>query len=205
MRQPYFVDRCSPAEGQHPTGFAVRQAPTPIDPNFDAIPADAAVIVVLANVGYGGWRRALAEAERICDEHNARWRASQGLPDPDPFPGDNTPDLTDPVVAAYAGGRVRGPGETPLAGYVVPEEFARDVLDGVQGAEPLAPITPERAAELLERIGLPTRALARWTGRAEASLRQMLARQRAMPEPLAIWLAELELWVATHEPPEKVR
>ncbi len=66
-------------------------------------------------------------------------------------------------------------------------------------------MTPERMREIRERMHLPVRSLARWTDRAESTLRDMEAGKRAIPPAFAAWLARLGGWLEKNEPPEKTR
>lgn len=66
-------------------------------------------------------------------------------------------------------------------------------------------MTPERMREIRETMHLPVRSLARWTDRAESTLRAMEAGQRPIPADLARWLEQLERWQKKFPPPEKTR
>jgi plasmid maintenance system antidote protein VapI len=59
--------------------------------------------------------------------------------------------------------------------------------------------------EIREAMHLPVRSLARWTDRAESTLRAMEAGQRPIPADLAAWLAGLGRWQEKHPPPKKTR
>lgn len=194
MKQPYFVAaiiRDDAPPRAMPTGYAVRMAPEPVDPDPEVYP-DSVLVGYFMSPAAGGWRRALAAAQRLCDERNAKWRDEHGLALPVPEPVvDPGPDLTDPAVAAFVAARKGVQGAEPLA---APRE-----------ARPLDPIDASRAKALLDRMQMPVRSIARWTVRSESSWRQMLSGERAFPPALAAWMAELEAWVAAHQPPEKAR
>lgn len=59
--------------------------------------------------------------------------------------------------------------------------------------------------EIRERMHLPMRALARWSDRAEGSLRAMEAGTRPIPQAFADWLEQLGRWQEKHPPPGKNR
>jgi DNA-binding transcriptional regulator YiaG len=66
-------------------------------------------------------------------------------------------------------------------------------------------MTPTRFRAIREAAHLTTRGLARWTDRAESTLRQMEAEQRAIPAELAAWMEKFGRWIDAHPPPEKRR
>ena len=66
-------------------------------------------------------------------------------------------------------------------------------------------MTPDRMRQLRFRMGdMPVRVLARWTDRAEGTLRGMELRKRPIPETLNEWLDRLDRWTEENPPPEKM-
>ena len=59
--------------------------------------------------------------------------------------------------------------------------------------------------EIRETMHLPIRSLARWTDRAESTIRDMEAGKRAIPAEFAEWISGLGRWLADNAPPAKTR
>lgn len=66
-------------------------------------------------------------------------------------------------------------------------------------------MTPTRLRTIRESAHIPIRGLARWTDRAESTLRAMEAGQRPIPAELAAWMERLGRWIEAHPPPGKRR
>lgn len=56
-----------------------------------------------------------------------------------------------------------------------------------------------------ERMHLPVRALSRWLGRNEATLRQMEAGTRPIPPDVGEWIERLGQWQESNPPPARKR
>lgn len=66
-------------------------------------------------------------------------------------------------------------------------------------------MTPARMRQIREAMHLPVRSLARWTDRAEGTLRAMEAGERPIPEAFGAWLEKLGRWQEKNAPPPKTR
>lgn len=72
-------------------------------------------------------------------------------------------------------------------------------------ADGIERMSPERMRQIREAMHLPVRSLARWTDRAESTLRQMESGQRAIPTEFGAWIERLGEWIEGNRPPAKLR